>query len=103
VKQCLIALLIVLPVSVASTSAGTRAERGIDVAMVSPVQSDPSGMTSDPVSGKADMARITYSPLPSNRSSPLSRALLNNTSYEGDRSKRLRGDRFEWPWRENSK
>lgn len=38
-------------------SAGTHAERGVDVAMVNPVPSNPSEIASEPVSGKTNVAQ----------------------------------------------
>ncbi|WP_143130406.1 hypothetical protein [Paraburkholderia sartisoli] len=78
-------------------------ERSIDVAMASPVNLDSPHGPNDVAPGKADLARITYTPTRSKHGSAISPALLNNENYNGDRRARLRGDRFEWQWRGNQK
>lgn len=102
-KHYLIALLTVLPASVGSMSAGTHAERVVNVAMLSPVELNPSAMASNPAPEKADLTRIIHASARSSRRPTISPALLNNENFNDERHVRLRGDRFEWQWRGNSK
>lgn len=102
-KYCLIALLIVAPASIGSTFAGAHTERVVDVAMVSPVELNSPPRASDLAPGKANIARITYTPARTNHGPAMSPAFLNNENYNGDRHARLRGDRFEWQWQGNPK
>ncbi|SDH39930.1 hypothetical protein [Paraburkholderia phenazinium] len=100
-KHGLIGLLTVLPASVGSTFSGTHAAHDINVAMLSPVELSPTGH--DPAPEKTDLTRIIYTSARSSRGPTIAPSLLNNESFNGERHVRLRGDRFEWQWRENSK
>ena len=102
-KHCLIALLIVLPASVAGTSAHTRLERSVEVAMVDPADLSPPQNANDMATGQSDVAHIAYTPARSPSGPSIFQPLLNNASYNGERHAHLRGDIFEWQWRENAK
>ena len=102
-KHCLIALLTVLPVSVASTSAHAHIDRGVDVAMIDPADLSPPQVADPLATGRSDVARIAYTPARSPSRAPIFPALLNKANFDGERRVHLRGDSFEWQWRENAK
>lgn len=102
-KHCLIALLTVLPASVASTSVHAHIDRGVDVAMIDPADLSPPQTANHLATGKSDVARIAYTPARAPSGPPVFPALLNKASFDGERRVHLRGDSFEWQWRGNAK
>ncbi|MGA7782207.1 MAG: hypothetical protein WCA85_31465 [Paraburkholderia sp.] len=71
--------------------------------MVDPVDLRPQHSTNNTTAGMSDLSRIAYTPARSAGESSISPALLNNAGDHGVRRAHLRGDSFEWQWRENSK